>query len=355
MYLILFVVGCTSEFTSIDQAKNEVNKQGYREGRWVDYFDSLGLLVSDKSKGYSNYCLSEYENGIHIGNTKLYGSKGDLLRELTHFQDRERLKKNSDPLTSINSSNEFDIEGKLTSTNFYNQNKEKIRYMHFGYKNDVRDTSFDINYTYKKNGFRLSEHGSVLLPNGNKLKFKITFSEVAYWAFYEFAKGHPEFKTEFEKVINDRGIGPLLLNDDLGIKQEKPYGVEYFILGNDTLFVMNIAHQLMSKYLITVPSVSSYPTISFRNKSSNYNQQSYRSKQWENCSRCGGQGKIVCRKCNGTTLQFCGTCGGRGTWAGDQTCYYCKGALKVKCTECYGSGIKENRCRDCNGSGQIQR
>ena len=65
----------------------------------------------------------------------------------------------------------------------------------------------------------------------------------------------------------------------------------------------------------------------------------------------------MCDKCNGTTLMFCGTCDGRGTFNsgnGSTTCYYCKGALKVKCDSCYGKGIKGN-CGQCGGRGQVQQ
>jgi hypothetical protein len=89
------------------------------------------------------------------------------------------------------------------------------------------------------------------------------------------------------------------------------------------------------------------------NSSSNTYQQPERQKQWVNCSYCRGKGEIACTKCNGTTLEFCGTCGGRGTFNGPQTCYYCKGALKVKCTNCNGKG-NQGRCPRCGGRGQVQ-
>lgn len=88
-----------------------------------------------------------------------------------------------------------------------------------------------------------------------------------------------------------------------------------------------------------------------QNTYSNQNQQSERQKQWVNCPSCVGRGELVCRECNGTTLMFCGSCDGRGTFQG-KTCYLCKGALKVKCTPCYGKGTK-GRCDRCHGKGQI--
>jgi hypothetical protein len=94
-----------------------------------------------------------------------------------------------------------------------------------------------------------------------------------------------------------------------------------------------------------------------QNNYSNQNQQTERQKQWVNCNKCSGTGKIVCRQCNGTTLMFCGTCDGRGTFNsgnGSTTCYYCKGALKVKCNRCNGKGIEGN-CGQCGGRGQVQQ
>lgn len=89
-------------------------------------------------------------------------------------------------------------------------------------------------------------------------------------------------------------------------------------------------------------------------KKNNYSQQIQqpeKQQQWVNCPSCRGTGEIVCRECNGTTLMFCGSCDGRGTFQG-KTCYLCKGALKVKCTPCYGKGTK-GRCNRCHGKGQI--
>ena len=78
---------CTSEFNSLEQAKNEVNTEGYRDGRWVDYYDSSGGLVEVLSKGY-NYPLVFYKNIFNqtkgykienINDIELLNFKGYLL------------------------------------------------------------------------------------------------------------------------------------------------------------------------------------------------------------------------------------------------------------------------------------
>ena len=65
LYLITIVLifgSCDSEFTDRSQAKNEVNKKGFRVGKWVDYLDEYGTIVIDTNK-YTSYLMSEYKEG----------------------------------------------------------------------------------------------------------------------------------------------------------------------------------------------------------------------------------------------------------------------------------------------------
>jgi hypothetical protein len=77
---------CTSEFNSLEQAKNEVNTEGYRDGRWVDYYDSSGGLVEVLSKGYKTYSLGEFKNGDLIGDLKIFDSMGKHIMDATPFE-----------------------------------------------------------------------------------------------------------------------------------------------------------------------------------------------------------------------------------------------------------------------------
>ena len=54
--LFLALISCQGEFKEKSQATNEVNKQGFRDGRWVEYMDSTGTIyLSDTLKGYKYY------------------------------------------------------------------------------------------------------------------------------------------------------------------------------------------------------------------------------------------------------------------------------------------------------------
>lgn len=64
-------------------------------------------------------------------------------------------------------------------------------------------------------------------------------------------------------------------------------------------------------------------------------------RQQKNCPVCGGSGKIICDKCNGTGLK-----GGyqvshsvsRAGRMSSSTCYGCKGQGKQTCYNCGGTG-----------------
>jgi len=71
------------------------------------------------------------------------------------------------------------------------------------------------------------------------------------------------------------------------------------------------------------------------------------------CTTCGGNGKchrtydIAFGSCSGGYVQ-CNTCSGKGTY-NNKTCTTCKGAKKVKCGLCNGTG----KCNRCSGTGKI--
>lgn len=75
--IIILFSSCDSKFTSKKQARNLINEQGFRTGRWVDFFDSSGVKTIDTSN-YSYYILSEYENGIPVNNFTGYYKSNNL-------------------------------------------------------------------------------------------------------------------------------------------------------------------------------------------------------------------------------------------------------------------------------------
>lgn len=76
--LIIFIINaCNNEFNSIHQAKNEVTPKGYRDGNWVDFFDSSENYVNDTSRGYQFYRLTVFKEGIPK-KSKMYSKNGEV-------------------------------------------------------------------------------------------------------------------------------------------------------------------------------------------------------------------------------------------------------------------------------------
>lgn len=89
--LFLALISCQGEFKDKSQAKNEVNKQGFRDGRWVEYWDSTGTVLADTLKGYQYYSLSEYENGSLIGKFNIFYRNGGLSAQNETYLDSNKL------------------------------------------------------------------------------------------------------------------------------------------------------------------------------------------------------------------------------------------------------------------------
>lgn len=79
LLIVLCLIGCDSEFSSKEQAKNEFNSEGNRQGRWIDYLDSdeNKTLYIDKAK---YYLLSEFNSGKPIGGYRLFNLYDDILK-----------------------------------------------------------------------------------------------------------------------------------------------------------------------------------------------------------------------------------------------------------------------------------
>ena len=109
--LMIFLLSCNSEFKDKSQARNEVNKQGFRDGRWVDYLDESGVLISDTNNNNS-YLLSEYKDGNPINKFKEYYKSGVLKSEGEFLHDSIKYDKNTTPKVYINRINVYDMGGK---------------------------------------------------------------------------------------------------------------------------------------------------------------------------------------------------------------------------------------------------
>lgn len=148
--IVLLLFSCQPAFTNKDQAKNEVNKKGFRDGRWVDFFDESENYVQD-STSYAFYVLSEYDEGRPINEFRVFNKKNILLMQGQFLADSITydskslpkrytglLKKYADGF--LFEIQKYDEKGMLTNeTNYVKNNKKKA----------VDSLSF--NYTYYPN------------------------------------------------------------------------------------------------------------------------------------------------------------------------------------------------------------
>jgi hypothetical protein len=100
--LLTVIFSCKSEFNEISQAENKVDENGFRKGRWVDYYDSNLKQLPD-STNFNYYLLSEYENQNLIPNVRMFYKSGLLYFEGV-FSDTIKSEKNFDFVMEMNDS-----------------------------------------------------------------------------------------------------------------------------------------------------------------------------------------------------------------------------------------------------------
>lgn len=75
------------------------------------------------------------------------------------------------------------------------------------------------------------------------------------------------------------------------------------------------------------------------------------------CSFCDGTGQKVCTQCQGVGMTgSCYSCSGTGIV--EDKCAYCSGSgsgYYGKCMSCNGDGYNRHRCSSCNGTGYANR
>lgn len=253
-----FIMSCSSEFTSMEQAKNEVNKHGYREGRWVDFINDNGEYINDTTKEYSFYSLTEFQDGRFIGESKLFKKNGKLWLILKPFQDDSVKHEKS-------LSNGLKYEYKI----FYNENgdiessikKNKkdftIEVLQYSTKgvNSGKLTKSEKNSIDSTNTF-LTVEGIIYNENGEvENTYYIKFSGGS-----NYSKTTPDFRKIFEKkLLNEaksKGIPDSLLIRNIDI-ESAPYQIKYMVYNKDTLFVSELFKSEVNKYLQNKQKTSS--------------------------------------------------------------------------------------------------
>jgi hypothetical protein len=199
---LVLLTSCETSFTSKSQAKNEVNKQGLRDGKWVDYFDESDNLIQDTSN-YFYYTLSIYDNGTPKGSFNSYYQNGKLKTNGTFssiLRENQQLDKSNFPKKFVGVKLEYDYEkiymkqlfndiGNVTNWTIYLKHNNKIDSIQIELEysksnaiiketNRTSQDSIIIVYTYdslplmsdkKFNNF----YSSTLVKNYKKEMFKI--------------------------------------------------------------------------------------------------------------------------------------------------------------------------------------
>lgn len=117
---ILILNSCNSEFKEKSQAKNEVNKKGLRDGRWVDFFDEDNNKIID-TMNYTSYLLSEYKEGKPINDFKKYFKNGLIKEEGTFLSDSTSFGINEIPNNFINKYIIYSQDGKISESKSFNE------------------------------------------------------------------------------------------------------------------------------------------------------------------------------------------------------------------------------------------
>jgi hypothetical protein len=266
--VISSIIGCNSEFNSIEQARNEVNKNGYREGRWVDFLDRTEDLrnefIIDTTKGYDWYYLTEFQDGRIVGEVKKYLKNGTLVSVGTPYQE-DTLKYTA----SLTMFNPFFTE----TTKSYNENGQVTKSVKLS--NDPskpepgKKTVIEENW-YSTSGNKTGSliksetstwacpvDGKITLPSLSKVEgviFNENGVEIKYHIdFYSSdIKTNEDFRQIFEKKLAQESE-KMGIPDSFLIKKDNisqyPYSIETITYNNRTLKVRDLIRSEAEKYI----------------------------------------------------------------------------------------------------------
>jgi hypothetical protein len=151
-FLILSVISCNNanntKFTwNKGEAENKINTEGYRDGKWIDYYDNSNNRIADTNDTkYTKYRLMEFSLGKPINTFRMHDKQGNLI-----FHGKINNK-----FSIAIANNKFDFENlKLTGELLhYNSDGEIMdRYIYdslsrisINYPTDVIPFKFDFEY-----------------------------------------------------------------------------------------------------------------------------------------------------------------------------------------------------------------
>jgi hypothetical protein len=245
LWIIVFLIvdGCTTDFTTINQAKNEVNKQGYREGRWVDFMDDNSLIINDTSKGYKYYMLSEFKDGKIISESKLYNSNGKLSQTRLPFEDdTNRFEKQINKSISFKKISYYNHKGIIENNIDLNEDNLIVGSSWYSVEEETLGQvlkSEKISYDSLKN--KLILEGMLLnIKDKKENPYKIHFHSEE---ILSITNKYLKFKKIFEEKLNNEIIKKGF-QESLIIKNDEaysyPYQINFVVFNNDTLFVFDL-------------------------------------------------------------------------------------------------------------------
>jgi hypothetical protein len=241
--MVLFLFSCQSEFNSIEQAKNEVNKQGYREGRWVDFYDNSLEMVNDVSKGYEMYSLSEFKDGKMLGSFKLFNLNGKIQSEFFPFDDDvSKFEKNSLLYDSIfKKIHNYDENGKIHKVYIFNKEGLLISELLYGKETGTNNSSMiNRKYDYFESGNKKSLNETIYFNNGDSTSYYIKYMDGEFWSNVKDNKSFIEiFESKIKEECNRKDINTDFVISQNNIK-ERPYSTDFCVLNSDTIFVYEI-------------------------------------------------------------------------------------------------------------------
>lgn len=239
--LLIVLFSCKSEFNEISQAENIIDENGFRKGRWVDYYDSNLKQLPDSTNS-KFYLLSEYENQNLISNVRMFYKSGVLYFQGI-FSDTIKSEKNFDFIKEMNDSSITfknlkyfsESTNKLTSNYSFNEEgiliKKELYDLNFKIIDSVLTDTLIINYTLNN----INQITSIKIDCNI---FKNTF----YFKGNSWAEiGSDNDRKEFKDLV----LKEMFKKSDL----EKPYDlfIEKEIYSNDDLFYRLDYSEIASK------------------------------------------------------------------------------------------------------------
>ena len=229
--LVLLIIGCDSNtpFTDIKQAKNEVNKKGFRDGKWVVFLDKNHEITLDTST-YEFYLLSTYDNGIPIGSFKKFYKGGVIRADGKFLNDSNKFDQHSIPQKFYGKIVKYDPNGKINQITECNNRGDVVIQTIY-----INNDSIVIQNEYYQDNYNLKK--SNLICNAEKFLINFFYSHDKLTDDSIVVKsGYPKYKKSIRDVtkIKEESEIKYLFLQEIYSRETALYGFLY--LDSITLF-----------------------------------------------------------------------------------------------------------------------